>query len=166
MMLLQVMILRSRFLDARRKRRNFRWMIHRYINRNMIYRKKRKIITVAISAKSLQKFSTNTSTLIYRTRIQGSHLWRWISSFCNSLHLTLTVRSLLWRWMSFYNSLHLTVRRQRRSWGGNVASLCPRLFCGFSSSLHLITMPTPLTMHIVFNSPMRLCPLHASQSEG
>ena len=25
---------------------------------------------------------------------------------------------------------------------------------------------TPFTMHIVSNSPMRLCPLHASQSEG
>ena len=46
------------------------------VNNTSIYQSKEEenTITVAISAKSLQKFSTNTSTHIYPTRIQGSHL--------------------------------------------------------------------------------------------
>ena len=46
------------------------------VNNMSIYqlKKEENIITVAISAKSLQKFSTNTSTHICPTRIQGSHL--------------------------------------------------------------------------------------------
>ena len=42
----------------------------------------------------------------------------------------------------------------------------PGDFCAFSSSLHLMTLPTLLSQCTVSNSPMRLCPLHASQSEG
>ena len=46
------------------------------VNNTSIYQSKEEenAITVAISAKSLQKFSTNTSTHICPTRIQGSHL--------------------------------------------------------------------------------------------
>ena len=41
---------------------------------NDISKEEENTITVSISAKSLQKFSTNISTPIYPTRIQGSHL--------------------------------------------------------------------------------------------